>query len=344
MVPLLLVFAPRLRRLWCVLLACGLTACASPHIQISSDSTRVPVLSPAYAVMADGYRLPLSVWSPPGEPQAVVLGLHGFNDYRAAFSAPAEFLAANNIMTYAYDQRGFGETDQRGIWPGPDILQQDAHTMVELLCARYPDLPLFLLGESMGGAVLMDMIEDTETACFQGVILVAPAVWGWQTMPLWQRSALWLAAHTAPGQTLTGEGLEITPSDNIEMLRALGRDPLVIKETRIDAVFGLTNLMESALLSGQQLILPALILYGEHDDIIPPNSVCEMLKRLPGPQAGHWRMVLYPAGYHMLTRDLQAAVVLEDMVSWIQNQTTPLPSDLEVNVAVPRVRVLCDDA
>ena len=326
-----------------MLLACGLTACASPHIQLASDSTQVPALSPAYATMADGYHLPLSIWTPAAEVQAIVLGLHGFNDYRSAFSAPAEFMAAHNIMTYAYDQRGFGETAQRGLWPGPGVLQRDAHTLVQLLCAQYPDKPLFLLGESMGGAVVMDMMQSTETACLKGVILVAPAVWGWQTMPLWQRSALWLAAHTAPGQTLTGEGLELTPSDNIEMLRALGRDPLVIKETRIDAAYGLTNLMESALLSGQQLILPALILYGEHDDIIPSNSMCEMLRRLPGPQTSHWRMVLYPAGYHMLTRDLQAAVVLEDMVSWIQNQTAPLPSAMEVNVAAQRVQVLCED-
>jgi acylglycerol lipase len=293
--------------------------------------------------MADGYRLPLSVWQPAGEPQAMVLGLHGFNDYSAAFSAPAEFLAAKNIMTYAYDQRGFGETTQRGIWPGPDRLQQDAHTMVQLLCKQYPGKPLFLLGESMGGAVAMDMIQDAETACLKGVILVAPAVWGWQTMPLWQRSALWLAAHTVPGHTLTGEGLDLTPSDNIEMLRALGRDPLVIKETRIDAAFGLTNLMETALLSGQQLTLPALILYGVQDDIIPPNSMCAMMKRLPGPSAGQWRLVLYPAGYHMLTRDLQAAVVLQDMLSWIKNQSAPLPSAQEVNVAAPRVRVLCEE-
>jgi acylglycerol lipase len=327
-----------------VFLACGLTACASPHIQVTSDSTQVPALSPVYATMADGYHLPLSIWAPTGEPQAIVLGLHGFNDYRSAFSVPAEFLAANNIMTYAYDQRGFGETAQRGLWPGPDVLQRDAHTMVQLLCSQHPDKPLFLMGESMGGAVVMDMLQDAETSCLMGIILMAPAVWGWETMPLWQRYALWLAAHTAPGQTLTGEGVERTPSDNIEMLRALGRDPLVIKKTRVDAVFGLINLMESALHSGQQLTLPALILYGENDDIIPANSMCEMLQGLPGSRAGHWRMALYPAGYHMLTRDLQASVVLQDMLSWIQNQSLPLPSDLEVNLTAPRVRVLCQDA
>ena len=319
-----------------------LLACATPGVQLASDTTQVPVLTPAHAIMADGYRLPLSVWQPAGEPQAIVLGLHGFNDYRQAFSVPAEYLAANSITTYAYDQRGFGETEQRGIWPGADVLQQDADTVVQLLCERYPGIPLYLLGESMGGAVVMDLVRGAETACLNGIILVAPAVWGWQTMPVLQRSALWLAAHTAPGQTLTGEGLDITPSDNMEMLRALGRDPLVIKETRIDAMFGLTNLMESALLSSRQLTLPALILYGENDDIIPPNSMCEMMKGLPEPQAAGWRMILYPNGYHMLTRDMQAAVVLQDMLSWILDPTASLPSDLEVETATPRVRAMCE--
>ncbi len=71
--------------------------------------------------------------------------------------------------------------------------------MVQLLCEQHPGIPLYLLGESMGGAVVMDLIENAETTCLNGIILVAPAVWGWQTMPVWQRSALWLAAHTTPG-------------------------------------------------------------------------------------------------------------------------------------------------
>lgn len=318
-----------------------LLACATPRVQMTSDTTQVPVLTPVYATMADGYRLPVSVWQPAAEPQAIILGLHGFNDYRLAFTAAAEFMAASGIVTYAYDQRGFGETEQRGIWPGAGVLQQDASTMVQLLCEHYPGIPLYLLGESMGGAVVMDMVEEAETACLDGVILIAPAVWGWQTMPAWQRSILWMAAHTAPAQTLTGEGLEITPSDNVEMLRALGRDPLVIKATRVDAMYGLTNLMESALLSSQQINLPTLILYGENDDIIPPNSVCEMMKGLPDSPAARWQMVLYPEGYHMLTRDLQADVVLQDMVSWIHDRSLSLPSDLEVDTGTPRVRAMC---
>lgn len=321
-----------------LLLLVSLLACASPRVQDASDSTQSPVLTTAYAVMPDGYQLPVTVWHADKSPEAVVLALHGFNDYRNAFAGPARFFAANGIITYAYDQRGFGETAQRGIWPDNGALEADAAMMASLLCARYPGLPLFMLGESMGGAVVINMLR--EAPCIKGMVLVGPAVWGWQTMPFWQRYALRFAAHVVPAKTLTGEGLDITPSDNIEMLRALGRDPLVIKETRIDAMYGLTNLMEAALLSSAQLKLPTLILYGEKDEIIPRDPTCIMLNRLP--DVPTTRFVLYPDGYHMLMRDLQADVVLQDAAAWLGNQATALPSGHEVVNTASGMERLCE--
>ena len=110
------------RHLAVTLLVSGLVACASPRVQNHPDTTHNPQLTPDAVIMADGYRLPLTVWSPQGTPVAVVLALHGFNDYRASFDAPAVYLAGHGVITYAYDQRGFGETQQRGIWPGSCLL------------------------------------------------------------------------------------------------------------------------------------------------------------------------------------------------------------------------------
>jgi alpha-beta hydrolase superfamily lysophospholipase len=240
-------------------------------------------------------------------------------------------------MTYAYDQRGFGETTQRGIWPDDNILETDAATMANLLCVKHPDLPLFLLGESMGAAVVMTM--QRTIPCIKGMVLVGPAVWGWQTMPFWQRNTLRLAAHVLPAKTLTGKGLDITPSDNVEMLRALGRDPLVIKATRIDSMYGLTNLMETALQASSELEIPSLILYGEKDEIIPHKPICNMLNRLP--DTATTRFVLYPQGYHMLMRDLQANIVLLDTLAWIRDQAAVLPSGHETAKTSTGVKMLC---
>ncbi len=66
------------------------------------------------------------------------------------------------------------------------------------------------------------------------MILVSPALWGWSNLDVIKRSALWIMMQIAPGSRLTGSGLNIRPSDNENMLIALGRDPYVIKATRID--------------------------------------------------------------------------------------------------------------
>jgi alpha-beta hydrolase superfamily lysophospholipase len=328
-----------MRDLIILLMCVYLAGCATPRTQSEQDITRIPELMPDFAVMQDGYELPLTVWEPPAEPGAIVLALHGFNDYRNAFAATGKFLAAHGVLLLAYDQRGFGETAQRGIWPGSERLAGDAVTMSRLLCEKYPQLPLYLLGVSMGGAVVLNAHQDSD--CVEGIILVAPAVWGWQSMPWWQSSLLRSMAHVAPGLTLTGEGLDIRPSDNVDMLRSLGRDPLVIKETRIDAIYGLTDLMASAYLRGPAITDPSLLLYGENDEIIPPVPTCDLIASLPAGGSGHWRAVLYPDGYHMLLRDLQAAVVYGDLLAWIENPAAELPSGMEISLSSPRLQKLC---
>jgi len=68
--------------------------------------------------MADGYRLPLKHWLPENRPLCrVVLALHGFNDFHMAFEALAGTLVGCCNAVYAYDQRGFGATEGRGLWP-----------------------------------------------------------------------------------------------------------------------------------------------------------------------------------------------------------------------------------
>lgn len=325
-----------------ILLVASLAACSTPRVQDTAESTQSAALAPDVAVMADGYELPMSVWQAPGKPHAIVLALHGFNEYRASFAETGRYLASQGVTTYAYDQRGFGATEQRGIWPGSDRLREDAITVSQLLCKRYPEVPLYVLGESMGGAVTLDALQLYPDNCVTGVILVAPAVWGWQTMPAMQRALLNFMAHSFPGYTPTGEGLGIVPSDNREMLVNKWRDPLVIKETRVDSIYGLTNLMESALVASGDLNRPTLILYGEKDEIIPAQATCQMLNLLPPIPPPDWRLVLYPEGYHMLTRDLQAEVVYRDMLAWLADPGAAMPSANEVDPGSPRLQRLCE--
>jgi acylglycerol lipase len=293
----------------------------------------VPRFTETSFITADGQNLPLRKWLPrdngKGEVKAVILALHGFNDYANAFDGPGKAWAEEGIATYAYDQRGFGAAPERGFWPGRAALAGDAATAAQILRRMYPGTPLFLLGESMGGAVAVVALtgeSGTQIPDVDGVILTAPAVWGRPTMDLLPRLALWAGVRLMPGLTLTGRGLKIKPSDNIAMLRALGNDPLVIHATRIDTIYGLVDLMDAALACGATLDTPLFVMYGAKDEIIPQLPIRRFVDTLPVEPVHRRKLAWYEDGYHMLLRDLEGPIVIADVASWVLTPAAPLPS------------------
>jgi alpha-beta hydrolase superfamily lysophospholipase len=253
-----------------------------------------------------------------------VLGVHGFNDYSKSFERLAQHLVAETQATmYAYDQRGFGANPQPGVWPGSEELINNLRHIAAQLRERYPGLPLTVIGESMGGAVVLIAASETPGLAVDQIILKAPAVWGAQSMPLYQRLSLYTMNLIAPEMSFTGRGLSslgIRPTDDPEISRDLSRDPLVIKATRVSSLAGVTELMGRA---QTQTNLPSqrtLVLYGLRDRIIPPQPVCDWLTNLnsAAPTTLRADFIVYKEGWHMLTRQLSARETVEDIAHWIQ--------------------------
>jgi acylglycerol lipase len=315
-----------------VLAAATLVAACAPRTYSGGPMVTEPVLFEHHWQAADGALLPLRSWRPTGEPQAVVLALHGMNDYSKAFDTPGTALAAKGIATYAYDQRGFGAGPHPGYWSSPEIMADDLRAAIRLLRVRHPSIPLYVLGESMGGAVAILALAGPPNAAVDGLILSAPALWGRSSMGVLQKAVLWLSHRIAPGWRLTGRNLGIRPSDNIEMLRALSRDPLVIKETRVDAIHGIVSLMDAAQAAVGRLRGPLLLLYGANDEVIPAPPTWAAIRHLPD-LGRDQRIALYDRGWHMLLRDLQAQVVIDDIAVWIGTATAPLPSGADDRAA-----------
>ena len=95
-------------------------------------------------------------YSPLGEPKAVVQIMHGFGEHsRRYLHMISAFLDADYIVA-ADDHVGHGKTalenDTWGNWgeKGCHTMMEDEHTLKELVCKMYPDLPYFLFGHSMG--------------------------------------------------------------------------------------------------------------------------------------------------------------------------------------------------
>lgn len=312
-----------MRRVLGLALLMFLVACRSVPMPVGAAEGPGAMDADAF-VTADGVRLRLHVWAPEEGADAVVLALHGFNDHGGSFAAIAEAFTDAGIRLYAFDQRGFGSSEYAGRWPGKDVLAADARLALALLRRRHPDRPLFLLGKSMGGAVAMLVMADEHPPELAGTVLLAPAVVGEAVMPGHQRVALWLAERLVPGLPLSvelGQALGYRPSDQAEVMAALRDDPLVLDHPRVEAVAGLAQLMDAALVAAPEVAGEVFMLYGSRDDLVPGQAICKLLGSLSdGGARGHWRVRHYPDGFHMLTRYSGAATTRADLLAWITGE------------------------
>lgn len=285
--------------------------------------------------LSDGARIPVRVWQPaslhPAPVRAVVLALHGVDDSRDAWELPGPVLAAHGIAVYAPDQRGFGAAPGRGQWPGTDRLVDDVAEMVRLVQATHPALPVFVIGESMGGAVALCLAARPDHPPVAGFVLLSPAVWSSAQMSPLMTASLWTASTFLPNWKLTGRELplHVLASDNRAALYRLSYDPLTLKETRADSLRGMVALMTRAAVAAPQVRGPVLVAYGAHDQLVPAAAMAASWRLFPDGV----RRAFYPQGYHLLMRDHDRQAVTDDVASWIFDSERALPSGSDVAAA-----------
>ena len=308
-------------------MALSLSACASLQVQKAQTPPAAfagPRLERDALVSFDGARLGLSTWEA-ADPWAVVVALHGMNDYANAFHLAAPAWAAQGITTLAYDQRGFGRSPGRGVWAGDDLMDEDLRTAVALARAKYPKALIAVAGESMGGAVAIETFASDRPPAADRLVLLSPAVWGWSTQPLPNKTLLWFAAHVTGSKTYTPPRwltAKVSPTDNRPELIAMGRDPLMVWGARSDTLYGLVRMMGRAWDRAGQVKGPALYLYGAHDQIIPKAAAFTAAAKLqPGVRTAY-----YASGWHLLTRDQQGPKVWADVAAFLKDPEAPLPS------------------
>jgi alpha-beta hydrolase superfamily lysophospholipase len=289
----------------------ALAGCAAGGPLTAPSGPPPPPFIGPYLAAADGTALAVSEWSA-DEPRTVILAVHGFGDYGpSTFTQAARFWAGQGIVTYAYDQRGFGRNVSFGRWPGAAALAADLRAVATQLRARHPCLALIVAGHSMGGGVALAAAGQGLDA--DGLVLAAPAIWGGDELNPLHRLVAWTGAALMPERRFTGRGVvEIQASDNIEMLRALGRDPHYLRPPSAREIFGLVRVSDMAEAAAAKVDLPALMLLGAKDEIVPEAAARRVFARLTGPR----RVIEFPEGWHLLFRDLQAERVWRDVADW----------------------------
>ncbi|MGF1462644.1 MAG: alpha/beta fold hydrolase [Maricaulaceae bacterium] len=309
---------------WCALATC---APSRQTAQVPAVGFDGPRFEADQLVSFDGARLGLNRWTPQqdGPAEHVLIAVHGMSEYAEQFFLAGPYWAEHGAQVYAYDQRGFGRSPRPGVWPGRDLLAQDLRAAVQAARRAHPNATVSVLGASMGGAVVMSTASAPEGLDADRIVLVAPAVRGWSTLPLSYRVSLWFASRFAPGWSPRPPRVvtrTITPTDNRAVLVKNWEDPLFLKDTRMDALAGLVDLMEAAKQARFPAHPPVFYAYGANDDIILKKPTFEAVAGL----GGSVRTAYYPRGYHMLLRDLSAEAVWADILAFVTAPDGPLPS------------------
>jgi len=272
-----------------------------------------------YTIGKGAASIALSEWSPANEPEAIVLAVHGYGDHgTSTFEVAAQDWRSQGITTYAYDQRGFGRNPSNSDWPGSDALVDDLVEVTRLIQSKHPNVPLTLVGHSMGGGVVAAALGEGRVTPERAVLL-APALWGGEYLSPFLRLAAHSANTFAPNKRWTGDGIvKIQASDNIEMLRGLGRDPLYVRNPSSREFVGLIRIMDRAVESASRVTTPVLVAYGLNDEVVPEEPILAAFEQFSGPK--EYQKI--ETGWHMLLRDLEGEIVRDLVADYVLRGST----------------------
>ena len=107
-------------------------------------------------------------------PRAVIILFHGLMVHANWYAHIGKSFAAANILALSMDYEGHGKSEGERSKPDLGLLVEDGCAYIAKVKEAYPDLPLFLLGESTGGYI--SVAASLRIEGIQGMILMAPAL------------------------------------------------------------------------------------------------------------------------------------------------------------------------
>ena len=252
-------------------------------------------------------------WHPDGETLAIVAIVHGLGAHSGIFGNLVEFLSDRGNAVYSFDLRGHGHSSgQRGYINSWSEFREDVRAFLQLIDTKEQNLPLFLLGQSLGGTIALDYALHYCDR-LQGLILLSPA----------------LKVGISPIKSILGRIFSrFIPHFTLDTgfdLAAGSRDPQVVAAYAQDSLRhtkGTARLATQFLqtvtwieVNAAMLEVPLLILHGGADRVTLPESSRHLFEIITLTDK---EIREYPESYHELHNDLNYQDVFADLENWLE--------------------------
>ncbi len=253
--------------------------------------------------------------------KGVVAIVHGLGEHSGRYCTVVNGLNAAGYAVFAFDNQGHGQSEgQRGHIDHWQDYRDNTRAFLQLVRQQVPAAPLFLMGHSLGGLIVLDYAlrsadaPEFKALNIQGLIVSAPPI---QPVGGTVSSARILLARLLSGllpRLTLKMGLDKSGlSRNPQISAQLAEDPLVHPYVTLRWGSETLDAIEWVKAHIDQLRLPILITHGEADPIIAPAGSRQIFQQI---QSSQKTLRLYPGSYHEPHNDFDAELVVRDLVNW----------------------------
>lgn len=255
-------------------------------------------------------------WRPDDPPKAVLLFAHGLAEHSGRYMNLVNYFVPRGFSVYGLDHTGHGRSRGHRLY----VDRFEAFTAAlgryhAMIRTMEPDLPVILVGHSMGGLIAAVYLLDHQDS-LAGAVLSGPAAMIPDSV---SKAAL------ALGRLLSGllpkmrvMGLDANGvSRDPEVVKAYLEDPLVCKEkvtARLSAE--LTRAVRRLGHDCSRISLPLMVLQGGADTIVDPAGSRMLFERARSLKK---RFRLYDGLFHEVFNEPEREQVLGDMAQWLDD-------------------------
>ena len=265
---------------------------------------------------AHGLSLFYRAWYPSGTVKAVVALVHGFGEHCDRYSTVTDALTQVGYAVFGFDNQGHGRSEgQRGHIDRWQDYRDNVCAFVAQVRHHEPKLPLFVLGHSLGGLIVLDFALFSPDG-IEGIVVSGPPI-----RPVGIAKPYLVAIARALSGIWPRFAMDVGSGPEV-----LSRDPAVISQILNDPLkhsmatvrWGTECLVAIAAVRQtiEKLQVPILLLHGSADKVNDVKGSEEIFERITITDK---TLNIYPGSYHEPHNDLDRNQVMEDVVQWLNH-------------------------
>jgi acylglycerol lipase len=265
---------------------------------------------------ADGITLYEQTWLSDHDKKGLVCLVHGLGEHSGRYAHVGKMLADSGYVTTAFDLRGHGKSGgRRGHSPSFEAFLDDIAIIVDQNKTRFPGIPLFLFGHSLGSLLVLNFTVRRKPK-LDGLIITGPALRNELETQQGKVALINILYRIFPTLTMA-TGLDVNQlSQDKGVVEAYIKDPLVHDRASLSMAKYSLQSIDWIFDHAAEIRDPILIMQGSMDKICFPSGTLDFVDKLPGDVT----VKFWDGFYHEIHNEPGAEEVIQFMIGWLNNQ------------------------